>query len=86
MAVTGTSEARTGKLRVIPGAGAYTPLPAWVACKVQVPAVSRVAVLPDTVHTAGVSEPKLTGKPELALATSARAVPEVWGFCCEVEK
>ena len=35
---------------------------------VQVPAAARVTVFPDSVHTAGVTEAKLTGKPELAVA------------------
>lgn len=42
---------------------------------VQVPAETRVAVLPETVQIAGVSDVKLTGKPEVALAVRVRGVP-----------
>ena len=45
-------------------------LPAWLALMVQVPAATSVSVLPLTVQTLGVVEAKLTGRPELALATS----------------
>jgi hypothetical protein len=43
----------------------------WLACTawiVQVPAVSRVATLPDTAQTDGVVDAKLTGRPEEAVA------------------
>jgi hypothetical protein len=42
---------------------------------VQVPAVANVAVVPETVQTAGVSEAKLTVKPELADALRLSGVP-----------
>jgi len=38
---------------------------AWI---VQVPVVTNVTVVPDTVHTCGVRELKLTVRPELAVA------------------
>jgi hypothetical protein len=37
----------------------------------QVPAVTIVAVVPDTVHTLGVVEAKLTDRPEVAVALNA---------------
>ena len=54
-------------------------LPACVAWMVQVPKLTRVTVAPDTVHTVVVSEPKLAGKPEVAVALSAGGVePSAW--------
>ena len=50
------------------GAGLKNSLPGWAAWIVQVPVVISVTVLPLTVQTAGVSEAKLTGKPEEAVA------------------
>ena len=45
----------------------------------QLPAATRASVLPLTVQVLGVVEAKLTGRPELALATSGGgAVPRVW--------
>jgi hypothetical protein len=44
---------------------------------VQVPAVSMVAVVPETVQTLAVVEPKLTAKLELAEAESVNGVPTV---------
>ena len=43
-------------------------LPGCVAWIVQVPVVSSVTVLPLTVQTADVSDAKLTGKPDDAVA------------------
>src|SRR4051812_48691564 len=45
---------------------------------VQVPVVTNVAVIPETVQTAVVSEAKLTGKLELADALSVSGVPSTW--------
>jgi hypothetical protein len=42
-------------------------LPACVACKVHVPAVSRVTVVPETEHTEPVKGVKLMVKPEVAV-------------------
>ena len=39
-------------------------LPAWLAAITQVPAVTPVTVLPETVHTPVVVELKVTGLPE----------------------
>ena len=39
-------------------------MPAWLALMVQVPAPTKLTVVPDTVHTAGVAEVKVTGLPE----------------------
>src|SRR5258708_749637 len=58
----------TVKLRVTGVAAAQFVLPAWVAWMLQVPAVTSVMEFPDTVHTVGVVEARLTGKPELAVA------------------
>ena len=45
----------------------------------QVPAATIITVDPDTVHTAGVVEAKLTGRPELAVAMSVNgAAPAAW--------
>ena len=45
----------------------------------QVPAATKASVLPLTVQVLGVVEAKLTGRPELALATKGGgAVPRVW--------
>lgn len=54
-------------------------LPSWPALSVQLPTLSSVKVLPLTVQTAGVLELKVTGKPDVELATSAAGVlPRVW--------
>ncbi len=53
------------------------PLPACEATMEQVPPVSRVAVLPETVHTLGVEDAKLTARPELAVAVSVTVPPAV---------
>ena len=46
---------------------------------VQVPALTRVTVLPDTVQTVVVVDAKLTGKPDEALALTVNGgVPRVW--------
>jgi len=42
---------------------------------VQVPEAIKVAVVPETVQTLVVVEAKLTTKPELAVAESAKVVP-----------
>ena len=42
---------------------------------VQVPVVTKVAVVPETVQTEAVSEAKLTARPELADALRASGVP-----------
>lgn len=60
-------------------AGAKLALPACAALTVQVPAASKVSVLPVTVHTPDVLDEKVTGRPELAVAIKAAgAVPRVW--------
>ncbi len=46
---------------------------------VHVPVATRVAVVPDTVHTDVVIEAKLTGKLEEAVALRVKgALPSVW--------
>ena len=50
-------------------AAAYALLPVWLARIVQVPPAINIAVEPDTVHTPGVIEEKLTGRPELDVPT-----------------
>ena len=49
-------------------------MPATVASTVQVPAANRLAVAPEIVHTVGVVEAKLTGRPELAMAVRLSVV------------
>jgi len=59
-------------------AGAKVLLPAWLASMMQVPAATRVNVLPLTVQMLGVVDAKLTVRPELAVATSTGGtVPKV---------
>lgn len=54
-------------------------LPAWLAASVQLPAATKVKAVPLTVHTAGVLDANVTGRPELALAIKAAgALPSVW--------
>ena len=53
-------------------------MPGCIAVMPHVPAARNVAVVPDTVHTAVVDEPKVTANPELALADNASGVPTVW--------
>ena len=43
-------------------------MPACVASMVQYPTTSKVAMLPETVQTAGVVDAKLTGRPDEAVA------------------
>ena len=45
---------------------------------VHVPVVASVALVPDTVHTVGVSDVKLTAKPELADALRVSEPPTTW--------
>ena len=72
--------ASTANDRLSDSAAAKTALPAWLAVTVQVPAASRLKLLPLTLHTAGVAETSVTARPELAVATSAAGVlPRVWG-------
>lgn len=60
-------------------AAAKLALPGWVATTVQVPAATSVSVVPLVVQTPGVDDERLTGKPELAVATNAPgALPSVW--------
>ena len=72
-------------------ADAYCALPACEAWIVHVPAATSFAVARETVHTAGVEEAKMTGRPELALAlsftdppaTCAAIVSNAMVCCCE---
>ncbi len=54
------------------------PSPGCEAVTVQVPTLTKLAVVLETVQTLGVVELKLTGNPELAVAVSERGVPTVW--------
>jgi hypothetical protein len=45
---------------------------------VQVPAATRLAVVPETVQTLVVVEAKLTANPEVAVAFSPSVVPRLW--------
>ena len=56
-------------------AAAKSALPPWVAVMVQVPAVTVVTTVPDTVHTEGLAERKDTGRPEDAEATGVTGTP-----------
>ena len=57
------------KLCVTGGAATKLALPACVAVIEQEPGATSVTVLPETVQTPAVVEAKLTGSPELAVAT-----------------
>ena len=61
-------------------AAANVLLPAWLAVMVQVPTATSVRLLPLTVQTLVVAgTAKLTGRPEVALATSdCGGLPSVW--------
>jgi hypothetical protein len=48
-----------------------------VAVMVQLPETRNAALFPDTVHTVGVVDAKLTVNPELAVALSVKGVPTV---------
>ena len=52
-------------------------LPGCVAVSVQVPASTRVSVVPPTVHTEGVLEANCTARPELAVADKAAGVTPI---------
>jgi len=76
-AVGGAAETVKDRETVV--AGAKVLFPAWLASMMQVPATTRVNVLPLTVQMLGVVDAKLTGRPELAVAVSTGgAVPRVW--------
>jgi hypothetical protein len=62
----------TVMLRITFEAAAYRELPAWLAVIEHVPAASRVSAEPLTVQMAAVVDEKLTARPELAVAVSAR--------------
>ncbi len=69
----------TVKVCVTAVAGLKLALPAWLADTVQDPAATRVSAVPLIVQMAGVVEARVTGKPELDVATSAAGVlPKVW--------
>lgn len=54
-------------------------LPAWLAATSQLPAASRVSVVPLAVQMLGVVEAKATVKPDVEVATKgAGATPKVW--------
>lgn len=50
-------------------ATAKLALPAWLAVMLQVPALTKVSVVPETVQTAAVVEANATLRPELAVAS-----------------
>jgi hypothetical protein len=50
-------------------------LPACEASMLHEPAAMNVTVLPDTAHTAGFTEAKLTARVELAVAVKYSGVP-----------
>ena len=52
------------------GAAAYFTLPNCVACIVQAPTLASVTVDPFTEHIVPVSEVKLTGSPDVAVAVT----------------
>lgn len=56
-------------------AGAQFVSPAWAASIVHCPALTNVTVDPESVHTAGVAEERVTASPELALASTTALSP-----------
>jgi hypothetical protein len=69
----------TGKPWLTGVAAPQLVLPPCVAWMVHVPTATNVTVPPDTVQTDEVVEAKLTAKPELAVALTAKgAVPNAW--------
>ena len=56
--------------RVTGAAGWKSASPAWLAVRVQVPAVRRLIDRPVGLQTAGVVEVRVTGNPELAVAVT----------------
>src|SRR5215472_3820949 len=73
--VCAASPACTGNDRVTSGAGAKALLPPCEAVITHTPAAAVTTVVPDTVHTRGVSEPNDTGSPELADADKVTGAP-----------
>jgi hypothetical protein len=69
---------RTLKDCVTEVAGLLVALPDCEAMRVQVPADSSVAVAPVTVHTDGVEDVYVTGKPELAVPVKVSDDPAAW--------
>lgn len=63
--------ADTEKLRDTGVAAVKLALPGWLASTVQVPADTRVSVVPLTVHTEGVVDVKTTARPEVEVAVRA---------------
>ena len=61
----------TVKLRSTKAAAAKVPLPAWLAVTEQLPALTKVTVVPLTVQTLGVVEAKATARPEVDVADKA---------------
>ncbi len=51
-------------------------MPAWFAATMQVPMALALTVLPVTLQIAGVVELNVTGRPELAVATSVPVPPK----------
>ena len=61
----------TTSSRATGGAAAKVRLPGWVAVRVVVPGPTKVRMFPLIVATAGSELPKVTGRPELAVAVRA---------------
>src|SRR6266704_6138504 len=61
--VWGSGPARARNARATSGAGAYVRSPPWVAVMTQKPGAVGVAMEPETVHVAGVSERNDTVSP-----------------------
>ena len=59
------------------GAAEYEPLPDWFASTVHGPGARNETVEPDTPHTDGLPDEKLTASPELAVAVTVYVDPPV---------
>src|SRR5215475_9673860 len=75
MIVCAAGPAWTWNERATSRAAAKSALPPWAAVIVQMPGATVTTVVPDTVHTAGVSEVNDTGSPEVADAAKVTGVP-----------
>jgi hypothetical protein len=68
----------TVKLRVTDAAALYVLLPAWLAVIKHGPALRSITRLLAVLHTAGVVEANVTGRPELACAAITNGeTPEI---------
>ena len=68
----------TAKLCSLGAAAFQVESPAWPAWSVHVPVEFAVTDEPVTLHTMGVRDVNSTGRPDVAVASSARVAPTTW--------